>query len=113
MFVLFLYPFFLSVLTWFSLSGRRSAAELTCVWCRAKWHRGGKNESDASPSSGRYVNLGGVAGLSGKRDTSSCTRLCFILRVIQPGNDAISIRSSQLAVGGSFLNSKPKRSRVY
>lgn len=47
---------------------RRSAVELTCVWCRAKCS---KNKSGASPTSGEYVNLGEVAGISGKRDTSS------------------------------------------
>ena len=72
MFVFFV-PFFLLVLTCFSLSGRQSrrVAELTCVWCRAKCS---KKESGASPTSKGYVNLGKVAGLSGKRDTSSCKR---------------------------------------
>ncbi|KAI0257448.1 hypothetical protein BJV78DRAFT_37603 [Lactifluus subvellereus] len=49
---------------------RRSAAELTCVWCRAKWQWGGKNEG-ASRKSGAYINLSEVAGLSGVRDTST------------------------------------------
>lgn len=31
-----------------------------------------KNGADAKPTSGGYINLGGVAGLSGERDTSSC-----------------------------------------
>ncbi|KAH9982583.1 hypothetical protein BGW80DRAFT_34021 [Lactifluus volemus] len=55
---------------------RRSAAQLTCVWCRAKWQRGDKNESGVSPSrmSGAYVNLGEVAGLTGERDTSTYHR---------------------------------------
>jgi len=46
----------------------RRVAELTCVWCRAKPR---KKESGASTTSEGYVNLGQVAGLSGKRDTSS------------------------------------------
>ncbi|KAH9064114.1 hypothetical protein EDB87DRAFT_1374111 [Lactarius vividus] len=53
---------------------RRSAANLTCVWCRVKWNKGNINESSAGTSSGRYVNLGGVAGLSSKRGTSSYHR---------------------------------------
>jgi hypothetical protein len=59
-----------------SLAGRRSAAELTCVWCRAKWQRAGNNEGSASPTrtSGGYINLGQIAGLSGVRDTSTCMR---------------------------------------
>ncbi|KAI9445094.1 hypothetical protein H4582DRAFT_883725 [Lactarius indigo] len=39
---------------------RRSAAELTCVWCRAKWNQGDINESSAGPSSEGYINLGGL-----------------------------------------------------
>ena len=31
-----------------------------------------KGGADAKPTSGGYINLGGVAGLSGERDTSSC-----------------------------------------
>jgi hypothetical protein len=61
-----------SLLSVASLTGRRSAAQLTCVWCRAKWQRGGKTKDSASPASRVYVNLGEVAGLSGERDTSTC-----------------------------------------
>lgn len=68
----FLYLFLMLALTILSFSGRRRVAELTCVWCRAKCS---KSESVASPTSAGYVNLGKVAGLSGKRDTSSCKRL--------------------------------------
>ena len=59
-----------------SLAGRRSAAQLTCVWCRAKWPSGAKSGAGASPTSEEYINLGSVAGLSGQRDTSSCALLC-------------------------------------
>lgn len=79
----FLYLFLLLALTILSHSGRRRVAELTCVWCRAKCS---KNESDASTTSAGYVNLGKVAGLSGKRDTSSCKRLatsCYLREVDQ------------------------------
>jgi len=50
---------------------RRSAAQLTCVWCRAKWPSGAKSGASASPTSEEYINLGSVAGLSVERDTSS------------------------------------------
>ena len=53
-------------------AGRRSTPQLTCVWCRAKWPMDVKGGADAKPTSGGYINLGGVAGLSGERDTSSC-----------------------------------------
>ncbi|KAI0274748.1 hypothetical protein BC834DRAFT_9703 [Gloeopeniophorella convolvens] len=53
----------------------RSAAVVTCVWCRAKC--GGNNNRvpafKARIDSG-YINLGGVAGLSPERDTSSYHR---------------------------------------
>lgn len=52
--------------------GRRSTPQLTCVWCRAKWPADVKDRTGAKPTSGEYINLGGVAGLSGERDTSSC-----------------------------------------
>ncbi|KAF8481285.1 hypothetical protein DFH94DRAFT_449321 [Russula ochroleuca] len=48
-----------------------SAAEVTCVWCRAKWPTGVKGGAGASPTTEGYVNLGGIAGLGGERDTSS------------------------------------------
>ena len=54
-------------------AGRRRTPQLTCVWCRAKWPVGVKDGAGAKPTSEGYVNLGGVAGLSGERDTSSCT----------------------------------------
>jgi len=50
---------------------RRSAAKLTCVWCRAKWPMGVEDGTGARPTSEGYLNLGSVAGLSGERDTSS------------------------------------------
>ncbi|KAI9512842.1 hypothetical protein F5148DRAFT_1160312 [Russula earlei] len=50
---------------------RRSAAELTCVWCRAKWARWVDDTAGASRASEGYINLGPVAGLSAQRDTSS------------------------------------------
>jgi len=50
---------------------RRRAAEVTCVWCRAKWPTGVKDGSSTSRASDGYINLGSVAGLSGARDTSS------------------------------------------
>jgi len=46
------------------------------VWCRAKWPSGVKGRTGASPTSGGYINLGGLAGLSGERDTSSCALRC-------------------------------------
>jgi hypothetical protein len=52
--------------------GRRSTPQLTCVWCRAKWPTDVKDRAGAKPTSEGYINLGGVAGLSGERDTSSC-----------------------------------------
>ena len=55
------------------LVGRRSTPQLTCVWCRAKWPMGAKDDAGAKSTSEGYINLGGVAGLSGRRDTSSCT----------------------------------------
>jgi hypothetical protein len=55
------------------LTGRRSTPQLTCVWCRAKWPMGVKDGTGAKSASEGYINLGGVAGLSGERDTSSCT----------------------------------------
>ncbi|KAI0004228.1 hypothetical protein BJV74DRAFT_809981 [Russula compacta] len=66
---------------------RRSAAKLTCVWCRAKWPMGIKDGAGASSTSGGYINLGNVAGLSGERDTSSCTRRCTLC---PPINDTVS-----------------------
>jgi len=50
---------------------RRSTPQLTCVWCRAKWPMGAKDGAGAKSTSEGYINLGGVAGLSGRRDTSS------------------------------------------
>jgi len=51
---------------------RRSATKLTCVWCRAKWTSNDKGGTGATSStSGGYINLGSLAGLSGQRDTSS------------------------------------------
>ncbi|OCH92261.1 hypothetical protein OBBRIDRAFT_886411 [Obba rivulosa] len=54
---------------------RKSAANLTCVFCRAKWvvapAIGNGGSSGAVRSSEGYVNLAGVAGLSPVRDTSS------------------------------------------
>jgi len=62
-------PFLLSVLT--ELAGRQCAAQLTCVWCRAKWPSGAKSGAGASSTSEGYINLGNVAGC-GERDTSTC-----------------------------------------
>jgi hypothetical protein len=59
-----------------SLAGRRCAAELTCVWCRAKWPSGAKSGASAGATSEGYINLGSVAG-SGERDTSSCALECL------------------------------------
>ncbi|KAH9968858.1 hypothetical protein BC827DRAFT_1263339 [Russula dissimulans] len=53
---------------------RRSAALLTCVWCRAEWPSGAKDGDAASTRSEGYLNLGSAAGFSGGRDTSSCAR---------------------------------------
>ena len=61
-----------------SLAGRRSAVQLTCVWCRAKWPSAAKSGAGASPNFEEYINLGGIAGLSGERDTSSCELMIFI-----------------------------------
>ncbi|KAH9952030.1 hypothetical protein B0H21DRAFT_10402 [Amylocystis lapponica] len=51
-----------------------SKNNLTCVFCRAKWVvapvAGSSSSSSATRSEG-YINLGGVAGLSPVRDTSS------------------------------------------
>jgi hypothetical protein len=64
---------------WSRFTGRRCAAQLTCVWCRAEWPSGAKSGAGASPTSGGYVNLGSAAGISGQRDTSSCAPMMFIL----------------------------------
>ncbi|KAN0125069.1 hypothetical protein V8E52_001621, partial [Russula decolorans] len=58
---------------------RRSAAQLTCIWCRAKWPSGARSGAGASPISEAYINLRSVAGLSNERDTSSCTLMMFVL----------------------------------
>jgi len=50
---------------------RRSAVQLTCVWCRAKWPSGAKDGAGAGTKSAGYLNLRNAAGLSGERDTSS------------------------------------------
>lgn len=60
-------------------AGRRCAAQLTCVWCRAKWPSGAKSTAGAGPTSEGYINLGSIAGVSGQRDTSSCELIMFIL----------------------------------
>ncbi|EGN95907.1 hypothetical protein SERLA73DRAFT_187179 [Serpula lacrymans var. lacrymans S7.3] len=51
----------------------RSATNLTCVFCRASWTQPSiSGTSDANGSRpGGYINLGGVAGLSPERDTST------------------------------------------
>ncbi|KAI0001916.1 hypothetical protein BJV77DRAFT_24576 [Russula vinacea] len=49
---------------------RRRAAEVTCVWCRAKWPTAVKGRAGASSSTEGYINLGSIAG-SGERDTST------------------------------------------
>ncbi|KAI0320361.1 hypothetical protein OF83DRAFT_1053226 [Amylostereum chailletii] len=54
-------------------SGAKSTANVTCVWCRAKWTtpgRAGASSTRAGTSEG-YINLASVAGLSPARDTSS------------------------------------------
>jgi hypothetical protein len=78
-----------------SLSGRRRAAEVTCVWCRAKWTSGAESGTSAKPTSSKYINLGGIAGLSGERDKSSCALLSSFAATI---NDASCLRPSRLAV---------------
>ena len=43
-----------------------------------------KDGTGASSTSGGYINLGSVAGLSGERDTSSCARRCSFVRYARP-----------------------------
>ncbi|TDL13662.1 hypothetical protein BD410DRAFT_872596 [Rickenella mellea] len=61
----------------------RSKPNPTCVFCRAKWVApGASGASGSANTSEGYVNLGGVAGVSPVRDTSTCKRrtfLCFII----------------------------------
>src|ERR1700728_3489390 len=62
----------------------KSAANLTCVWCRAKWATPGTAFS--SSSNGRvnaegYINLAGIAGISPVRDTSSCESCLTCLKI--------------------------------
>lgn len=82
---------------WSRFTGRRCAAQLTCVWCRAKWPSGAKRGTCASPTSEGYVNLGSAVGISGQRDTSSCAPMTFILLLLLI-DDATSVRPSELAI---------------
>ena len=53
--------------------GKRTGTSLTCVYCRAPWPTAtnGKGKGKASTSEG-YLNLSSVAGVSPRRDTSTC-----------------------------------------
>ena len=55
-------------------SGANTAKNgITCVFCRAKWPEAAQaGASRGARSSEGYLNLGGVAGVSTVRDTSSC-----------------------------------------
>lgn len=57
------------------IGARKSAANLTCVWCRAKWTvavAASAGAGGASRSVEGYLNLGRVAGIDTERDTSTC-----------------------------------------
>jgi hypothetical protein len=67
------------------------------VWCRAKWPTGVKDGAGSRPISEGYINLGGVAGLSGERDQLYATMLLsFPLSICI--NDAGSVRPPGLAI---------------
>ena len=83
-----------------SLPGRRCAAELTCVWCRAKWPSGAKSEAGASATSEGYINLGSVARC-GERDTSSCALECLLSFALPINDDAIFLDHQGWRYGGS------------
>jgi len=51
---------------------RTNPHNLTCVWCRAKWFvAASASSSGARRTTEGYINLGGVAGVSPVRDTST------------------------------------------
>jgi hypothetical protein len=51
--------------------GARSAAKLTCVYCRHPWPAS-VTAGPATINQGRYVNLASVAGVDVARDDSTC-----------------------------------------
>lgn len=62
---------------------KTKGSNLTCVYCRAKWSVPGVASGSARPgarTSEGYVNLASVAGVSPRRDTSSCESKPFVVR---------------------------------
>ncbi len=53
-------------------TARQLQKELTCVFCRAKWVIAGAAAGTSADGAEGYINLGGVAGMSPVRDTSTC-----------------------------------------
>lgn len=51
---------------------RRAGKTVTCVYCRKDWVDAAVASTAGGKIAGGYVNLAAVAGLSGRRDTSSC-----------------------------------------
>jgi hypothetical protein len=73
-------------------SGKQTSAKqgtkLTCIYCRAVWPSpavaGGARGSGARTTSGGYINISNVAGVSPQRDTTTC--MSWIRRHVLPNH---------------------------